>query len=709
MDIVQIFASFSELSVEEKLKIKENGRPLPDMKIQFQGNSRGKQYVRKFHREIYSWNRWICGCKIKNSFFCFPCILFGGDSKWTKSGVNDLVHLTDRIKTHDNSKQHILNEMHLALLGTTNIQAQLDSAFWLDIQRHNTHVTKNRHILSKIIDCIKFCGAFELALHGHDSKNPGVFLGLINFASEIDKTLQEHLQSDTVFKPTSKDIQNDLLNCMLDVYYEEIKKEIASAPFVAVMADETTDVSSKFQMSIILRYVKNANPVERFWGFLCPSDPDAQALTDGILSVIDPLIDQNFDKLVGQSYDGAAAVSAKDKEIQANIKAKYPNAHFVHCYAHQLDVIMAQASSQCNQVRLFFSNIQDVPDFFSNSPERVALLDAIVGGKIARSVPTWWDFKSRVVNIVFEYREELIECMEAIEEGKLGTNIILINQAMAIKRMLQDGRFIFWLTFFQNIMPHVDVLFEELQRRKVDPVELKNAVECFTASMNKIKETKISEVKEEVEEGVSLELEDQIPKRRRTEAEHGNNRAAALEVCDVIIDVAKERFAFSGHLVAASLFFSEKFSEYNIDFPERELTTAVAAYSMLDKQRLKTELSVIYMREEYKSITGATSLLNFLISNNLEDALREVKKLLEIIVTVPMITTETERTFSTLNRIKTFLRNSMSQDRLTALAVLSIESEFVKTIPSFNEKVMDNFANKTNHRMDLLYKNIKTH
>lgn len=704
-----MFSSFSELSVEEKLKIKENGRPLPDMKIQFQGNSRGKQYVRKFHREIYSRNRWICGCKIKNSFFCFPCILFGGDSKWTKSGVNDLVHLTDRIKTHDNSKQHILNEMHLALLGTTNIQAQLDSAFWLEIQRHNAHVTKNRHILSKIIDCIKFCGAFELALHGHDSKNPGVFLGLINFASEIDKTLQGHLQSDTVFKSTSKDIQNDLLNCMLDVYYEEIKKEIASAPFVAVMADETTDVSSKFQMSIILRYVKNANPVERFWGFLCPSDPDAQALTDGILSVIDPLIDQNFDKLVGQSYDGAAAVSAKDKEIQANIKAKYPNAHFVHCYAHQLDVIMAQASSQCNQVRLFFSNIQDVPDFFSNSPERVALLDAIVGGKIARSVPTWWDFESRVVNVVFEYREELIECMEAIEEGKLGTNIILINQAMSIKRMLQDGRFIFWLTFFQYIMPHVDVLFEELQKRKVDPVELKNAVECFTASMNKIKETKISEVKEEVEEGVSLELEDQIPKRRRTEAEHGNNRAAALEVCDVIIDVAKERFAFSGHLVAASLFFSEKFSEYNIDFPERELTTAVAAYSMLDKQRLKTELSVIYMREEYKSITGATSLLNFLISNNLEDALREVKKLLEIIVTVPMITTEAERTFSTLNRIKTFLRNSMCQDRLTALAVLSIESEFVKTIPSFNEKVMDNFANKTNHRMDLLYKNIKIH
>lgn len=69
-----------------------------------------------------------------------------------------------------------------------------------------------------------------MALRGHDetadSKNPENFLDLINFTSEIDTSLQKYLQSATVFKDTSKEIQNDLLECMLNVYYEEIKKEI---------------------------------------------------------------------------------------------------------------------------------------------------------------------------------------------------------------------------------------------------------------------------------------------------------------------------------------------------------------------------------------------------------------------------------------------------------------------------------------------------
>lgn len=106
-------------------------------------------------------------------------------------------------------------------------------------------------VLSKIIDCIKFCGEFELALGGHDEKaesnNPGIFRGLINFTSALDALVKEHMNNATVFKSTSKDIQNYLLECMLHVCREEINAEIAKADFVSVIADETSDVSSKFQ------------------------------------------------------------------------------------------------------------------------------------------------------------------------------------------------------------------------------------------------------------------------------------------------------------------------------------------------------------------------------------------------------------------------------------------------------------------------------
>nr|CAH7744206.1 unnamed protein product [Callosobruchus chinensis] len=52
-----------------------------------------------------------------------------------------------------------------------------------------------------------------------------------------------------------------------------------------------------------------------------------------------------------------------------------------------------------------------------------------------------------------------------------------------------------------------------------------------------------------------------------------------------------------------------------------------------------------------------------------------------------MSTAECERCFSTLKRIKTFLRRTMTEDRLNALAVLSIEKKFVQSIPDFDNKV----------------------
>jgi len=59
-----------------------------------------------------------------------------------------------------------------------------------------------------------------------------------------------------------------------------------------------------------------------------------------------------------------------------------------------------------------------------------------------------------------------------------------------------------------------------------------------------------------------------------------------------------------------------------------------------------------------------------------------------------MTSTEAERSFSTVKRIKTFLHSTMSEDRLSALSMLSIEKLMIKNIPNFNEKVIHMFAEK---------------
>lgn len=68
-------------------------------------------------------------------------------------------------------------------------------------------------MLSKIVDCIKFCGEFQLALRGHDdtfdSLSSGIFRGLIKLPSALDNVLKEQFKTTITFKGTSKDTQND--------------------------------------------------------------------------------------------------------------------------------------------------------------------------------------------------------------------------------------------------------------------------------------------------------------------------------------------------------------------------------------------------------------------------------------------------------------------------------------------------------------------
>ena len=107
-------------------------------------------------------------------------------------------------------------------------------------------------------------------------------------------------------------------------------------------------------------------------------------------------------KLIAQSYDGAAVMSGSHRGVQSIVKESYPNAHYVHCYAHQLNLVLQQAASQISSVRVFFANLNGFSAFFSRSPKRTARLDECNARRIPHSVQTRWNFRSRIVSTVFE-------------------------------------------------------------------------------------------------------------------------------------------------------------------------------------------------------------------------------------------------------------------------------------------------------------------
>ena len=81
-----------------------------------------------------------------------------------------------------------------------------------------------------------------------------------------------------------------------------------------------------------------------------------------------------------------------------------------------------------------------------------------------------------------------------------------------------------------------------------------------------------------------------------------------------------------------------------------------------------------------------------------EDLYSLVNSLLRILLTLPVSVASAERSFSSLRRLKTWLRNQMGQERLTGLALLNAHREIEVDV----DKVIDRFAKIGNRRLEFV-------
>ena len=89
----------------------------------------------------------------------------------------------------------------------------------------------------------------------------------------------------------------------------------------------------------------------------------------------------------------------------------------------------------------------------------------------------------------------------------------------------------------------------------------------------------------------------------------------------------------------------------------------------------------------------------FLVMTGLEKAFPNLSILLRISITLPVSTADVERSFSKLKLIQTYLRSTMHQERLSSLALLSIEHELANSM-NYGE-VISTFAEMKIRRKNL--------
>ncbi len=99
------------------------------------------------------------------------------------------------------------------------------------------------------------------------------------------------------------------------------------------------------------------------------------------------------------------------------------------------------------------------------------------------------------------------------------------------------------------------------------------------------------------------------------------------------------------------------------------MNVLLANYLFFDSERLSRELKYIYCSPD--KYMKPQELLKYIVPNKLGNCLLELTKLLELILIIPVTTASSERSMSTLKRIKTYLRSTMTNQRLSKLAVIS--------------------------------------
>ena len=308
------------------------------------------------------------------------------------------------------------------MFGKQRIDTLLNSQQQVNVTRYNEQVKKNEEILKRLIDTVVYLAKQELPLRGRDesasSLNRGNYVELLNTLRDYDPLLDQHMDSSSLFKGTSPNVQNDIVKALSAVVINYIKKEISSCSFVAIrpILYETSDVMTRSQLTTVLRYIIDRNVCERFIGF---TDVSADRTADGLFKHVQQVV-KEFElqqKLVGKTYDGASVMSGHINGLQKKVTDDFPMAIFTHCYAHVLNLVLQQSLSSIKECRIFFQSLNGLSAFFSRSSKRSHELRQFMSRKLPAFAPTRWNFTSRISNTVLKHRNQLMNFFQYVVDN----------------------------------------------------------------------------------------------------------------------------------------------------------------------------------------------------------------------------------------------------------------------------------------------------
>ncbi|KAL6582954.1 hypothetical protein OROMI_005032 [Orobanche minor] len=634
--------------------------------------------------------------------FCLCCYLFrdhfgkqGGSDAFVSDGFNSW-NKTERLALHVGD----VNSFHNRAFKNCEDLMRQDRSIAIAFHKHSdTAKNEYRVRLNASIDACRYLLNQALPFRGHNesekSLNRGNFLEIIKLIRNQNEvvrkvTLQNAPGNNQMVAPS---IQKGIIDCFAQEILTHIFDEIGDDVF-SLLVDESSDVSKKEQMAVVLRYVTCGIVKERFVGLVHVKQTNALSLKSAIESLFAEH-KVSLKKVRGQGYDGASNMRGEFNGLKALIMRENSSSYYVHCFAHQLQLVVVAVAKKHLGIGNFFDMIAVVMNVVCASCKRKDMIresqkqkleEAIGSGELetgsglnqelslSRAGDTRWSSHYKTLLRLVDLFPIVVEVLEYVEED--GDNAFSQRQANGLQIYFKSFDFVFFLHLMLHILGVTNLLSQALQRKDQDILNAMSLVKSTKRQLQKFRVDGFSSLLKKISsfcekhdiEMLNMEENYVNPKNRRQKTNITYQHYYEFDCFNTVVDTHIQEFGDRFCEVSSDLLICmAALNPHNSfhDFDPSKLLKMAEFYpddfSCVERMTLEHELDIyidnVQEDDTFANLKGISDLSRVMVETRKHLAFPLVYRLLKLALVLPVATATVERFFSAMKLVKSDLRN----------------------------------------------------
>ena len=422
-------------------------------------------------------------------------------------------------------------------------------------------------------------------------------------------------------------------------------------------------------------------------------------------------------------------MSGSKSGVAKRISELESRAIYTHCYGHALNLAASDSIKKSKIMKDALETTHEITKLIKYSPRREAIFQKVkqdsdmssANSGIRVLCPTRWTVKADALSSIMNNFETLKQTWEEAVEVVQDTETK--SRIRGVSAVMSTFDYLYGNILGEMLLKHADNLSRTLQSKTISAAEGQETAKMTVDTIKSLRSDRMFDLFWLKVNRLASEFdidEPHLPRRRRvprrlddglSEGDFHDDpkslyRQLYYEAIDLTVNTIQDRFDQPGYRIYNSLETlllrackQEDFEDilqkvckfYKDDFDQEILHTHLQTFGVHFQQvqdhplEGNTKFTIFDIKEYFLSLShGQLSLIS------------SVKRLLQLILVMPATNASSERSFSALRRVKSYLRTTMKQERLNYLMLLHVHKD--KTDKMDLKSILNEFVSYSDHR-----------